>query len=217
MPRGLPVDRRRRLSYCWRRTLPQVPTEKTDADASRSDVATTIGSPGDSTGGSGGAAAAAALTHLGAASHFSLQHAQNDTNTGELKSSMGSAAWTDELGGQLTWMTQQGLESGSLRVSPEHLGPVEVRISVQNGDASVWFGANHPDTRASAGTGSSQAPRDVRQPGTDPDRFRRLARIAPPAPVFRPSEHRRSVVRRQLGCQRLGRSAHEPGLVDTYA
>ena len=35
-----------------------------------------------------------------------------------------------------------------MRVSPEHLGPVEVKISVHNGDASVWFGANHPDTRA---------------------------------------------------------------------
>jgi flagellar hook-length control protein FliK len=45
-------------------------------------------------------------------------------------------------------MTHRGLESGSLRVSPEHLGPVEVQISVQNGDASVWFGASHPDTRA---------------------------------------------------------------------
>ena len=45
-------------------------------------------------------------------------------------------------------MTQKGLETGSLRVSPEHLGPVEVNISVQNGDASVWFAANHPDTRA---------------------------------------------------------------------
>src|SRR5262249_10224589 len=32
--------------------------------------------------------------------------------------------------------------------SPEHLGPVEVQISVQNGDASVWFGASHPDARA---------------------------------------------------------------------
>ncbi len=48
----------------------------------------------------------------------------------------------------LTWMTQNGLQTGSLRVSPEHLGPVEVQISVQNGDASVWFGATHPDTRA---------------------------------------------------------------------
>jgi flagellar hook-length control protein FliK len=61
---------------------------------------------------------------------------------------VGSAAWNDELGGQLTWMTRQGIESGSLKLSPEHLGPVEVRISVHNGDASVWFGANQSDTRA---------------------------------------------------------------------
>ena len=61
---------------------------------------------------------------------------------------MGSPAWTQELGGHLTWMSHRGLESGSLHVTPEHLGPVEVQITVQNGDASVWFGASHPDTRA---------------------------------------------------------------------
>jgi flagellar hook-length control protein FliK len=90
------------------------------------------------------------LAHLGLASHFPVQHTRSDTNTstGELRSTVGSAAWNDELGGQLTWMTQQGIESGSLQLSPEHLGPVEVTISVQNGDASVWFGASHADTRA---------------------------------------------------------------------
>lgn len=80
---------------------------------------------------------------MGLASHFA-----RETNTGELKTPLGSAAWKDELGTQLTWMTHRGLESGFLRVSPEHLGPVEVHITVQNGDASVWFGASHPDTRA---------------------------------------------------------------------
>jgi flagellar hook-length control protein FliK len=123
------------------------------SDAAQSDVATTMNSPGDASTASSGAAYTGAnnplaLAHLGAASHFSLQHTQTGTNTGELKSSVGTPAWTDELGGQLTWMTHRGLESGSLRVSPEHLGPVEVQISVQNGDASVWFGASHPDTRA---------------------------------------------------------------------
>jgi flagellar hook-length control protein FliK len=45
-------------------------------------------------------------------------------------------------------MVQQGNHSASLRLSPEHLGPLEVRISVQNDQASVWFGAAHADTRA---------------------------------------------------------------------
>ena len=128
---------------------------KIDGDASRSAAATTMSSPADSGAANSGTNSTAvptpltaSLAHLGAASHFSVQHTQTGTNTAELQSPVGSPAWTDELGGQLTWMTQRGLESGSLRVSPEHLGPVEVKISVQNGDASVWFGASHPDTRA---------------------------------------------------------------------
>lgn len=90
------------------------------------------------------------MAHMGIGSHFSVQHPEAAANAtaGDLKSPVGTSAWNDELGGHLTWMTQKGLETGSLRVAPEHLGPVEVQISVHNGDASVWFGASHPDTRA---------------------------------------------------------------------
>jgi flagellar hook-length control protein FliK len=99
---------------------------------------------------SASSAGPASLAHLGIASHFSLQRWQSEPNTttAELRSPVGSSAWNDELGGHLTWMTSQGMESGSLRLSPEHLGPLEVHISVQNGDASVWFGAHQADTRA---------------------------------------------------------------------
>jgi flagellar hook-length control protein FliK len=89
-----------------------------------------------------------ALAHLGVASHFAAQHLRNEANPAELRSRVGTSDWNEELGAHLTWMTQKGLETGSLRVSPEHLGPVEVNISVQNGAASVWFAANHADTRA---------------------------------------------------------------------
>ena len=114
------------------------PTKANSSDAAASDA-----SNSDTT-----ALGPNALAHLGAASHFAAQHLGNDTNTADLKSPVGSSAWQDEVATHLTWMTQKGLETGSLRVSPEHLGPVEVNISVQNGDASVWFAANHPDTRA---------------------------------------------------------------------
>jgi flagellar hook-length control protein FliK len=121
---------------------------KSDAAAPQFDVDPTQSAASDTSTTDTAAAGANSLAHLGVASHFATQHTQNDTNVSELKSPVGSAAWNDELGTQLTWMTQKGLETGSLRVSPEHLGPVEVQISVQNGDASVWFGATHPDTRA---------------------------------------------------------------------
>jgi flagellar hook-length control protein FliK len=45
-------------------------------------------------------------------------------------------------------MAHQGVESASLKLSPEHLGPLEIHISVNAGDASVWFGAQQADTRA---------------------------------------------------------------------
>ena len=94
-------------------------------------------------------ASSAATAHLGVGSHFSLQHMANSAASAlELKSPVGSGAFADELGDKITWMAQQGIQSASLQLSPAHLGPVEVRISVQDGGASVWFGAAQADTRA---------------------------------------------------------------------
>ncbi len=61
---------------------------------------------------------------------------------------VGNAQWADELGARLTTMTEQGRQAASLRLSPEHLGPLEIRIAIRDDQASVWFGAAHADTRA---------------------------------------------------------------------
>jgi flagellar hook-length control protein FliK len=65
-----------------------------------------------------------------------------------LRAPVGTHAWKDELGTQLTWMALNNRDTASLRLSPEHLGPVEVRISVNDGGTSVYFGASNPDTRS---------------------------------------------------------------------
>ncbi len=65
-----------------------------------------------------------------------------------LQQPVGSQAWADELGARLTMMTEKGHHTASLRLSPEHLGPLEVRIAMRDDQASVWFGAAHADTRA---------------------------------------------------------------------
>jgi flagellar hook-length control protein FliK len=65
-----------------------------------------------------------------------------------LHNSVGNAAWADELGTRMIMMTERGQHSASLRLSPEHLGPLEVRIAIRDDQASVWFGAAHADTRA---------------------------------------------------------------------
>ena len=64
-----------------------------------------------------------------------------------LSTPVGSDGWGAQLGAQLTWMARQGVQSASLQVTPQHLGPVQVSISVRHGQASVWFGAAQPETR----------------------------------------------------------------------
>jgi hypothetical protein len=60
---------------------------------------------------------------------------------------VGHAQWADEIGSRMTMMVEQGKHTASLRLSPEHLGPLEVRITMNGDQASVQFGAAHVDTR----------------------------------------------------------------------
>jgi flagellar hook-length control protein FliK len=61
---------------------------------------------------------------------------------------VGSAGWADEIGTRVVMMTESGNHTASLKLSPEHLGPLEINITVRDDKASVWFGAAHADTRA---------------------------------------------------------------------
>jgi flagellar hook-length control protein FliK len=93
------------------------------------------------------AAVSAFQAHLSVGSHFQ-QVAATDSNANKVNSPVGSPAWNDEFGGKVTWLANQGIQSASVQLSPEHLGPVSVHISVQDGSASVSFTAAHADTRA---------------------------------------------------------------------
>lgn len=68
--------------------------------------------------------------------------------TVQLQTQVGSGGWANELGTRLHWIANQGIGSASLHLTPEQLGPVEVKISVHQGAASVWFSAAQPDTRS---------------------------------------------------------------------
>jgi flagellar hook-length control protein FliK len=65
---------------------------------------------------------------------------------------VGSRAWADEIGSRVLLMTEHGRQTASLRLSPEHLGPLEIQVAIQDDRASVWFGAAHADTRAAIET-----------------------------------------------------------------
>jgi flagellar hook-length control protein FliK len=61
---------------------------------------------------------------------------------------VGTPMFTDELAAKATFIHERGLQSASLRLSPEHLGPMEIQITIKDDKASVWFGAAHAETRA---------------------------------------------------------------------
>jgi len=58
-----------------------------------------------------------------------------------------SAGWPHALAAQVHWFVNNDVQSATLRLSPEHLGPVEVQIDVQKSQVNVNFSAASAETR----------------------------------------------------------------------
>lgn len=65
----------------------------------------------------------------------------------QVQTSPGQPGWSDALGERVTWMTGNKLQNVELRLNPAELGPVRVQISIDDGNATVNFNAQHPLTR----------------------------------------------------------------------
>ncbi|TVP55238.1 MAG: flagellar hook-length control protein FliK [Halomonadaceae bacterium] len=55
--------------------------------------------------------------------------------------------WHEKMAAKLSWLTQQGLQSAEIHINPADLGPIEVRIQVQNDQATVTIQAQHASVR----------------------------------------------------------------------
>lgn len=56
-------------------------------------------------------------------------------------------AWSQVMSSRVVWMAKEGVHQAELRMTPANLGPVEVRLQLQNEQASVTFMAQHAATR----------------------------------------------------------------------
>jgi len=61
---------------------------------------------------------------------------------------VGSGGWPQAVAAQVHWFVSNDVQSAILHLSPEHLGPVEVHIDVQQSQVNVNFSAAHAETRA---------------------------------------------------------------------
>ncbi|MEJ0007536.1 MAG: flagellar hook-length control protein FliK [Steroidobacteraceae bacterium] len=97
------------------------------------------------TGDSTDAAQAAAVLQ---ASALNRPNSSLGTATLTIHAPVGSAAFADEVSARATDLAQSGISQAQLQLNPTDMGPVQVHITMQAGQASVWFGATHADTRA---------------------------------------------------------------------
>jgi flagellar hook-length control protein FliK len=56
--------------------------------------------------------------------------------------------WPTALAAQVLVLSNDKVQGATLRLSPEHLGPVEVRIDMHEANVNVSFTAAHTETRA---------------------------------------------------------------------
>ena len=51
--------------------------------------------------------------------------------------------WNKEMGERIVWMHKQAIPSAELRLNPEHLGPIRIKIDVSQDQATVAFTTQH--------------------------------------------------------------------------
>lgn len=66
----------------------------------------------------------------------------------QLRQPVGTEAWQDELSAQLSFMAEQGEGAEAvMKLAPEELGELEVRLALRDGEASLQFGVANSDAR----------------------------------------------------------------------
>lgn len=60
---------------------------------------------------------------------------------------VGTAGWDKAMGERVRWLVSQHLQRAEVKLTPPHLGPLEIRIAVHQDQASVSFHAANASTR----------------------------------------------------------------------
>jgi flagellar hook-length control protein FliK len=55
--------------------------------------------------------------------------------------------WNEELGERIVWMSAKDLSAAEIKLNPQHLGPISVRIEINNDQATIAFTAQHAAVR----------------------------------------------------------------------
>jgi Flagellar hook-length control protein len=71
----------------------------------------------------------------------------NKTDIPAITKPLSHPEWSKDLGERIVWMSSRAIPAAEIRLNPEHLGPISVRVNVADEQATVVFTAQHASTR----------------------------------------------------------------------
>lgn len=75
------------------------------------------------------------------------QPVDNKVEVPALMRSLAHPEWHREFGERILWMTHKELSAAEIKLNPQHLGPISVRIEMNNDQATISFTAQHASVR----------------------------------------------------------------------
>lgn len=71
----------------------------------------------------------------------------NRTDSPAITKPLTHPGWSNDLGEQILWMNNKAIPVAELRLNPAHLGPISVRIDVNQDQATILFTAQHAEVK----------------------------------------------------------------------
>ena len=82
-------------------------------------------------------------------SALNTERSQDDTKPSliELQRPINHPQWAEDLGEKVVWLGQQSRTSAEIHLNPQSLGPISIKIDMDQDRATIAFGAQHAVTR----------------------------------------------------------------------
>jgi len=76
-----------------------------------------------------------------------LQQVSGERGILQLDTPVASPRWAQDFSQRIQWVANQSMSGAQIRLNPQNMGPVEVRLQMQNDQVSLSFTAQHGATR----------------------------------------------------------------------
>jgi flagellar hook-length control protein FliK len=88
-------------------------------------------------------------TPAGVVAEMAPPHRQLDNRTDmpAMTRHLSHPGWGKELGEQIVWMNNKAIPAAEIKLNPAHLGPISVRIDVNQDQATIVFTAQHTEVK----------------------------------------------------------------------